>query len=158
MTVAALPPAVLTAIATLRTAAYWLPDDGREMLLDAAHRAEVNWDGGCCPICEETFCDGGCPLEDVRTGLYEGLMGDYEDPDRGLHENLLAIVDTDMPQPSHLKTALTGIVNLAADTWERPTLIEMIRNSPDLTPAGNGICYAASWGMVHSRPSCRCPR
>ena len=76
----------------------------------------------------------------------------------GLRENLLAIVDADLPEPSHLKTAITGIVNLAADTWERPTLMEMIRNSPNLPPAGNGHCYEASWGMVHSRPSCRCSR
>lgn len=82
----------------------------------------------------------------------------YEAAARGLRGNLLAMVDADMPQPSHLKTAITGIVNLAADTWEMPTLMEMIRSRPDLRPAGNGSCYAASWGMVHSRPSCRCKR
>jgi hypothetical protein len=27
---------------------------------------------------------------------------------------------------------------------------------PQRQPSPN--CYAASWGMVHSRPSCRCPR
>lgn len=65
------PPAVLAAIATLRTASNWLPDEQRDMLREAADRAEVGWDGGCCPICEEQTCDAGCPLEHVRAALYE---------------------------------------------------------------------------------------
>lgn len=153
MIATALPPAVVTAIATLRTAAYWLPDDERAILLDAAHRAEVNWDGGCCPVCEETFCDGGCPLEDVRARLYDGLMGDYVDPTLGLRRNLLAIVDADMPEPSHLKTAITGILNGAVDVLELPSPLD---DRPRAVASPG--CYTASWGMVHSRPSCRCKR
>jgi hypothetical protein len=83
----------------------------------------------------------------------------YEAATQCLRANLLAMIDADMPQPSHLKTAITGMANHLADTVERPTpLLEMIRNSPDLRPSGNGACYEASWGCVHSRPSCRCVR
>ncbi|HEV7194901.1 MAG TPA: DUF6221 family protein [Pedococcus sp.] len=83
----------------------------------------------------------------------------YEAAARGLRGNLLAMVAADMPQPSHLKTAITGMVNHLADTVEGPSpLREMIRNSLDLRPSGNGACYEASWGWVHSQPSCRCPR
>lgn len=53
----------------LRTAAYWLPDDHRATLLGAADGAERHWDGACCPVCEEVWCDTGCPLGEVRAKL-----------------------------------------------------------------------------------------
>ncbi|MEZ0089959.1 hypothetical protein [Streptacidiphilus sp. EB129] len=77
----------------------------------------------------------------------------YEAAARGLRANLLAMVDADMPQPSHLKTAITGMVDFVADTWELPT---PFRN-PSRAVVSPG-CYEASWGWVHSRPSCRCKR
>lgn len=65
-TVVSAPVEARIAAKALRTASSWLPDQYRDMLREAADGAERNWDGGCCPICEETWCDGGCPLEDVR--------------------------------------------------------------------------------------------
>jgi hypothetical protein len=60
------PPEVATVAATLRTVAGWLPDDDRDMLYKAAERTERDWNGACCPVCEEVTCDDGCPLEKVR--------------------------------------------------------------------------------------------
>jgi hypothetical protein len=77
----------------------------------------------------------------------------YEAAAQGLRANLLAMVDADMPQSSRLKTAITGMANLAADTWELPTPFRRPSRavvSPD--------CYEASFGTVHSQPSCRCKR
>ncbi|MCW7941670.1 hypothetical protein AAW14_06400 [Streptomyces hygroscopicus] len=56
----------------LRTASDWLPDEYRDMLREAADDAERDWDGGCCPVCQETWCDGGCPLEEVRAKILKG--------------------------------------------------------------------------------------
>ena len=77
----------------------------------------------------------------------------YEAATRGLRANLLAMVDADMPQRSHLKTAITGMVDHLADTVEGPSPLREMRRT--VTSPG---CYEASWGWVHSRPSCRCPR
>jgi len=53
----------------LRIAAYWLPDEHRTVLLEAANGAENWWDGACCPVCQEVWCDDGCPLEEPRAAL-----------------------------------------------------------------------------------------
>lgn len=74
-------------------------------------------------------------------------------PLQGLRANLLAMVDASMPEPSYLKTALTGMSNHLADTAEGPSPLREMRR----TVASPG-CYEASWGWVHSRPSCRCVR
>lgn len=67
------PPEAETVIATLRTAAEWMErDTDRAMMLEAAERAELDWDGACCPVCEEVTCDDGCPLNRVRTAIRQG--------------------------------------------------------------------------------------
>lgn len=63
------PPEARIAAKALRTAAQWLPDEYRDMLCEAADGAEKWWDGACCPVCEEVWCDDGCPLEEVRAKL-----------------------------------------------------------------------------------------
>lgn len=63
------PPEARIAAKALRTAAQWLPDEYRDMLREAADGAEQWWDGACCPVCEEVWCDSGCPLEEVRAKL-----------------------------------------------------------------------------------------
>lgn len=77
----------------------------------------------------------------------------YEDAAQGLRGSLLAMVDAYMPQPSHLKTAAIGMVNHLADTVELPSPLREMRRAV-MSPG----CYEASWGWVHSRPSCRCSR
>lgn len=67
--VVAVPTEAKIAAKALRTAACWLPDEYRDMLRDAADGAEKAWDGACCPVCQEVWCDDGCPLEDVRATL-----------------------------------------------------------------------------------------
>jgi hypothetical protein len=74
-------------------------------------------------------------------------------PPQGLRASLLGMVDAGMPEPSYLKTALTGMANHLADTVELPTPFR--RPSRAVVSPG---CYEASWGWVHSRPSCRCVR
>ena len=74
-------------------------------------------------------------------------------PSQDLRVSLLGMVDASMPEPSYLKTALTGMANHLADTAELPTPFRR----PSRTVASPG-CYEASWGWVHSRPSCRCRR
>lgn len=65
-----IPDVVRTIIKALRTAAGWLPDEQRELLLEAATVAENGgWEDACCPICQEVWCDTGCPLEDLRGDL-----------------------------------------------------------------------------------------
>lgn len=60
------PDAVRTTVATLRTAAEWLPGEQRDMLREVADQTEWDWDGACCPLCEEVTCDEGCPLGNLR--------------------------------------------------------------------------------------------
>lgn len=65
-----IPDVVRSTIKALRTAATWLPDEQRDMLHEAATVAENGgWEDACCPICQETWCDAGCPLEDLRGEL-----------------------------------------------------------------------------------------
>ncbi|WP_030757254.1 hypothetical protein [Streptomyces sp. NRRL F-5135] len=66
-----LPPEVVTAAATLRTAAEWFSGDDRDTMREVADQAERDRDGICCPVCEEVDCDEGCPLEHVRAALQE---------------------------------------------------------------------------------------
>lgn len=67
--VVAVPVEARAAAKALRTAAYWLPDEQQALLLEAAEGAETHWDGACCPVCQEVWCDDGCPLEEVRAEL-----------------------------------------------------------------------------------------
>lgn len=59
--------------------------------------------------------------EVVNGGNPDDQLERYEAAAQGLRANLLAMVDADMSQPSHLKTAITGMVNQFADTVEMPT-------------------------------------
>lgn len=68
-----IPVEARAAAKALRTAACWLPDEHRELLLDAASGAETHWDGACCPICQEVWCDDGCPLEEVRAEMMKEM-------------------------------------------------------------------------------------
>jgi hypothetical protein len=70
--VVSVPVEAKAAAKALRTAATWLPDEYRDMLREAADGAEKDWDGSCCPVCQEVWCDGGCPLETVRANLMKG--------------------------------------------------------------------------------------
>jgi hypothetical protein len=183
---AGLPAAVLTAIATLRTAAYWLPDPERDMLREAADHAEKSWDGGCCPICEETFCDGGCPLEDVRTEMYRreeaAKVTDAHAGCDGRHPlirhdgSVIYLYDLvthpdcphqpwatlpSIPEPvvpaeviEALALGARRLLDIELAMASRPSPFTFRAPEREPSPA----CYAASWGMVHSRPSCRCSR
>lgn len=58
---------VSTVAATLKQLSCYLND-----VLDfseVAKSVELDWDGICCPLCEEVTCDEGCPLESVRKDL-----------------------------------------------------------------------------------------
>lgn len=162
MTTTSIPAAVATTIATLRTVAYWFPDEQRTQCLDAAHAAEVAWDGGCCPICEETYCDGGCPLEEVRARLYDdevvqadnATFADYEQSRRSTAASLRTMIGSLDPD-SPLETALGGVVGCLAQQLEAPTPFGDRRPERPVLSEG---CYDASFGRVHVLPSCRCPR
>lgn len=65
---AVLPPTVQTVVGTLRVLADQFPQV-RDDLLDTAEALERDWDGLCCPLCEEVTCDTGCPLVEVRRGV-----------------------------------------------------------------------------------------
>lgn len=56
----------------LRTAAYQLQGEPADEFRALADRVEKYWDAGCCSVCEETWCDDGCPLEDVRAEAMKG--------------------------------------------------------------------------------------
>jgi hypothetical protein len=62
------PAVVAIVAATLRKAAdHWLyGEPGRDELFDVADQVEWGWNDGCCPFCQETFCDEDCPLAEVR--------------------------------------------------------------------------------------------
>lgn len=66
------PPEVAAVAATLRTVAGWVSEDDRDMFYAAAKQTEHDWDGPCCPVCEEVMCDDGCPLERVRLARRSG--------------------------------------------------------------------------------------
>ena len=87
------------------------------------------------------------------TSALPGELDRFEAAARGLRVNLLAMVDADLPQPSHLKTAVTGLVDLYASIVERPS---PFRDQPQPRTVVSPDCYEASWGWVHSQPSCRC--
>lgn len=55
-----------TVAATLRSIADWFSPAERDLLQTTAEQVELDWDGTCCPVCEETTCDNGCPLSGVR--------------------------------------------------------------------------------------------
>jgi hypothetical protein len=53
---------------TLRQVAGW-PGVTQEELYEIARQVEEAGDEMCCAVCEETTCDSGCPLSDVRSAL-----------------------------------------------------------------------------------------
>ncbi|MGV9659158.1 hypothetical protein ACWDR5_19600 [Streptomyces koyangensis] len=55
---------------TLSIAAGWFGSgEVADTLCDVAANIRVNWDGIGCPMCEETRCDAGCPLESIRAEI-----------------------------------------------------------------------------------------
>ncbi|BET51779.1 hypothetical protein RGQ21_67610 [Kitasatospora aureofaciens] len=58
---------VSTVAATLKQFSWYT--NGLLNFDEIAREVELNWDGVCCPLCEEVTCDEGCPLESVREGL-----------------------------------------------------------------------------------------
>ena len=69
-----LPPEVTLVVATLRKASQHQKCDGdRQDLEWVAQEVEADWDGACCPLCQEVTCDGDCPLAAVRTAVTESV-------------------------------------------------------------------------------------
>jgi hypothetical protein len=71
-------PTLMTVAQTLRQVAFQgLTDEDRDQLLETAKRAESEaadsthrWGlSPVCPVCEETTCDEGCPLAEIRKAL-----------------------------------------------------------------------------------------
>lgn len=66
------PPEVAVVAATLRKVSdQQRCDADREELVSVAAAVEADWDGACCPVCQEVACDDDCPLVEVR-----GIGGD----------------------------------------------------------------------------------
>ncbi|WP_406170414.1 hypothetical protein OIE52_39520 [Streptomyces canus] len=66
------PPEVSLIAATLRKAAEQLRCDAdREELQRVGDQVETDWDGMCCPLCQESTCDDDCPLAASRAQSYE---------------------------------------------------------------------------------------
>jgi hypothetical protein len=63
-----LPHDIQAVVDTLRTVATWVDDDTRDDLYEMAGQvARSGWeDAGSCPVCQETWCDSGCPLKPRR--------------------------------------------------------------------------------------------
>lgn len=61
------PPADVQAVVeTLRTVNGWI-DHAPNSLVALADDVAQNWkDSGSCPVCQETWCDAGCPLKSRR--------------------------------------------------------------------------------------------
>jgi hypothetical protein len=157
-----LPAAVRTTIATLRTAATWLPDDERELLLGAARDAESGgWQGACCPICDETWCDAGCPLEDLRAELMRPAEPDTHD------DELRAYAEAKRSAAGSLRTmsgllqggtpmeaTLGNLASALAEQLDAPSPFDW--DEPHQSTRLPERCYDASFGRVHVRPGCRC--
>ncbi len=73
-----------TTAKTLRAVASWgqVP---QEDIYAVAKQVEAGWLGMCCPVCEETRCDEGCPLAPVRPT--------WEDPDERMEEVVRVVLD-----------------------------------------------------------------
>lgn len=57
---------------TLRYGAWSVPEENRAALNELAaevERSDAESLAWACPVCEETRCDEGCPLADVRAPL-----------------------------------------------------------------------------------------
>lgn len=65
-------PVVKACAATFRYLAEWFGSEGQ--MAELGHLAEaveaVSADLDCCPVCQETTCDEGCPLRPVRHRWY----------------------------------------------------------------------------------------
>lgn len=63
-----LPPDVRAVVETLLTASTWTGDEHFERdVKDIAEQVARNWgDSASCPVCQETWCDSGCPLKPRR--------------------------------------------------------------------------------------------
>ena len=62
-------PVIVATANTFRYLAGWFgSDEQRAELYEMAEAVEVMTPGNdmCCPVCEETTCDDGCPLAPVR--------------------------------------------------------------------------------------------
>ncbi len=65
-------PTLVTVARTLREAASWIGEEDRQTLYIAAELVEAADDETLymiCPVCEETVCDEGCPLEELRAKI-----------------------------------------------------------------------------------------
>lgn len=118
------PPVVATVIATLETMAEQLIcDDDRRDLRDVAAQTKVDWDGMCCPVCQEATCDEGCPLETIR------------DEENRSHLKPAGWLHTDATP----KTEPSTIAPLTPDEQHRELLCAYLRHhgiNPDQVPAG----------------------
>lgn len=64
------PPEVSLVAAALRKAAEQLRCDAdRDELQRTGDQVEADWDGMCCPLCQEVTCDDDCPLAKARASL-----------------------------------------------------------------------------------------
>lgn len=174
MTTEHMPDAVRTTIATLRTVAHWLPDADRAHLLETAHTAEIAWDGGCCPVCQETFCDGGCPLEEVRAEMYKReavhakMAAEQAEQCDGRHPLVRPdgtqiylydlVTHPDCPhQPWADSKDNAMTLRHTLPPWEPFRMPVPIALDPAYQrPVFPDSCYDASFGRVHVRPGCRC--
>lgn len=171
-----IPDVVRTTIKALRTAATWLPDEQRDMLYEAATVAENGgWEDACCPICEETWCDAGCPLEDFRNELMRRPNGE-RDALRGYAEakqsaaGSLRTMSGLLQEGSPMEAALGDLAGCLAERLDTPSPIDAlwpqrlplakpiptVWDGPHQPAVLPGACYDASFGRVHVRPGCRC--
>lgn len=60
------PFEIKIAARTLRAASYQLQGEPWDEFHKLADQVEKYWDGGCCPICQEVWCDDDCPLAELR--------------------------------------------------------------------------------------------
>ncbi|GAA3417603.1 hypothetical protein [Streptosporangium vulgare] len=72
-----LDPTARIVAATLRViAGQYEGNPISDDLRGIAQQVEIDWDGACCPLCQEVTCDDGCPLEAVRAALAEGVASE----------------------------------------------------------------------------------
>ena len=87
-----------------------------------------------------------------------------------LAEALRELQDGAAPAASPVDAALHDLAGVAATQFEQPSVFGIQTfdrvlpepyDGPWLTPFRRELspgCYEASWGWVHVRPGCRCPR
>lgn len=153
---------------TLRTVSQWLPDGERDHLREIVNRLPRGWNAGCCPVCQETFCDAGCPLERIRRDA--GFRQPPEHP----------CTSTEVHEPHHWSADLLGVdiwhfcpgVGVPAGqcwqpgvhlshTWDR------MMNYPEeprewvrcLGLTADDVQHIGrSWDSTHLEDSCPCPK